>query len=238
MTNQDHADQDARLAGLIAAEDRAFALLEAIEARGIVRPGRTEKDVEKDILALAESDFGVEQHWHKRIVRAGINTLAVFAENPPVRVIGNDDVVFLDLGPVFDDWEADVGKTYAFGDDPKKHALVAELPRQFALIKAKLDAEPDITGADLYRHAVEGATAAGWTFGGAIAGHIVAEFPHARLPGERQIHHISAENPFPLSAPDPLGRARHWIIEVHLVAPDGSFGGFYERLAHGPNRER
>ena len=29
-----------------------------------------------------------------------------------------------------------------------------------------------------------------------------------------------------------LGRDRYWILEIHLSAPDGRFGGFYERLLH------
>jgi hypothetical protein len=230
-------DQDRRLLELIAAQNHAFAMFKIIEERKLIRPGRTEKEIEQDILVLAEKEFGVEQHWHKRIVRAGINTLYIFAEDPPVRTVERDDIVFLDLGPVFANWEADVGKTYAIGDDPQKHALIAELPRQFQRIKYRLEREPDITGAKLYEYAQNCALEAGWKFGGAIAGHIVAEFPHARLPGERQVHHISPENPLPLSYPDPFGRKRYWIIEVHLVSLCGKFGGFYERLVDSPSGE-
>jgi len=35
-----------------------------------MRPGRSETDVDQDIHTLAETGFGVKQHWHKRIVRA------------------------------------------------------------------------------------------------------------------------------------------------------------------------
>lgn len=226
----DITEQDRR-AALIAAEDRALALVERIVADGLIRPGRSERDIEQAIKQLAQDEFGVVQNWHKRIVRAGPNTLAIFADNPPVVTVAEEDIVFVDLGPVFGTWEADVGQSFAIGSDPARQALVAELPRQFALIDARLSAEPDITGADLYDYACLSAAAAGYRFGGQIAGHIVAEFPHARLPGTRQAHHISPANPLPLSDPDAHGRTRHWIIEVHLVDPDGRFGGFYERLA-------
>ncbi len=224
---------DGRLTELRAAEKKAFTMLSVIEDRNIVRAGRTEREIEQDILQIASGDFGIEQHWHKRIVRAGINTLAIFADNPPNLTVQSDDVVFVDLGPVFDDWEADIGKTYVVGNDPAKHALVAELPRQFALLQKKLLEEPDISGAELYSYARDCASDAGYRFGGMIAGHIVAEFPHARLPGERQAHHISPDNPLPLSNLDPMGNRRYWILEVHLISLDGSFGGFYERLASG-----
>ena len=78
---------------------------EAIESRRLIRAGRSETEVDQDIFVLAEKSFGVRQHWHKRIVRAGANTVC-FAENPPVREIANNDTVFLDLGPVFGEWEA------------------------------------------------------------------------------------------------------------------------------------
>lgn len=230
------SDASARLEDLIRAERNAFDLVRIIEDRGVIRSGRTEREIEQEILSIATNEFGIEQHWHKRIVRAGVNTLAIFAENPPVLTVKDDDIVFIDLGPVFDNWEADVGKSFVVGSNPDKVALVAELERQFDLVEDHLAANPHISGADLYRYACDAASAAGFKFGGQIAGHIVAEFPHARLPGSRQAHHISLENPCALSDLDPLGNKRYWIIEIHLVAPDGKFGGFYERLANKANR--
>ncbi len=219
-----------RLAALLAAEARALALLDEIEARGLIAPGRTEREVEADIRRLAEVAFKVERHWHKRIVRAGPNTLATASDDPDDRMIGADDIVFLDLGPVFADWEADVGRSYAIGPDPLKHRLVADLALQFEAVRGRFLANPDITGAELYEAAVRSAEAAGWRFGGQIAGHLVGEFPHARWPGEKRHGHIRPENPTRLRDPDALGRRRHWILEIHLVSPDGAFGGFYERL--------
>ena len=224
------ADDDARLAALMAAEARAIALLDAIEAAGLIAPGRSEEAVEQDIFRLAERDFGVGRHWHKRIVRSGPNTLATAGDNPPLRAIAADDIVFLDLGPVFAEWEADVGRSYAVGGDPRKHALCADLPRLFDAMKARFEADQDVTGAELYAFACETAEAAGWVFGGEIAGHLVSEFPHGRIPGHRRHPRIAADNPTRMRDPDGYGRRRFWIGEIHLVSVDGSFGGFYERL--------
>jgi Xaa-Pro dipeptidase len=218
------------LVELLAAEQKADALLDAIRARKLVRPGRRETDVDEDIYILARDSFGVTKHWHKRIVRSGPNTVRVFSENPPVRDIGEDDTVFLDLGPVFDEWEADVGRTYVMGNDPEKHRLCRDLPRVFDALKQYFDDRPDVTGAALYAYAQRCAEEAGWLFGGAIAGHIVGEFPHAHIPGDKDLYRISPANPGRLRDPDALGNTRHWIIEVHLVDRTRSWGGFYERL--------
>ena len=172
----------------------------------------------------------MEKHWHKRIVHAGVNGLATARENPPVLTIAEDDLVFLDLGPVFDEWEADVGRSYVVGNDPDKLRLVADLPVQFDKVKAQFDAHPDITGAELYAFACDSAAAAGWRFGGVIAGHIVGEFPHAHLPGDKDFYRINPENTTRLRDPDPNGNERFWILEIHLVDPAGRYGGFYERL--------
>lgn len=219
-----------RLGHLVAAETEALKLLDRIEALGLVAAGRTEREVEKDIYELAEREFGIEKHWHKRIVRAGLNTLATAADNPEVRTIADDDMVFVDLGPVLEEWEADVGRSYAIGPDARKHALCRALPQQFETVRKRFLEDPEITGAALYDYACKEARAAGWGFGGKIAGHIVGKFPHARLPGPKQVNHISPENPDRLRDPDGLGQKRHWILEIHLVDPSGTFGGFYERL--------
>ena len=226
---QEQTTQSDRRAALVAAEQRASTLFDEIERRGLVRAGRTERDVEQEIYAIALQQFGVEKHWHKRIARAGANTLTLAADNPPVRDIEQDDIVYLDLGPVFEDWEADLGRTYILGNHPGA-PLVDALPVVLDRVQSHYHASPDITGAELYAFAQQAAAEAGWIFGGAIAGHLVSEFAHALIPGDKNLNRIYPGNPKRMRDPDELGRERHWILEIHLVEPAGLYGGFYERL--------
>jgi Xaa-Pro aminopeptidase len=222
--------QHGRRAELEAAQEKALGLFAAIEAGRLIAPGRTETAVAEAIFALAEARFGVAQHWHRQIVRSGPNTLTTAADYPEPRTIEADDTVYVDLGPVFEAWEADIGRTYAVGWDPEKHRLVADLPRVFDQVRAHYRASPEITGAELYTFAQSAADARGWLFGGAIAGHLVGEFPHSRWPGERPQMVIWPANTAPMRLPDHLGRERHWILEIHLVDRDRTFGGFHEQL--------
>ena len=226
-------DSDIRK-GLEAAEARGNAMFDAVERAGIIRAGKTEKQIEDEIYILAKKDFGVDVHWHKRLVRTGINTVCVYAEDPESREVGPEDTLFLDLGPVFASanakWEADLGRSYAPGSDPQKKRLVADLPRLFDVVKAHYDLTPDITGEELYAHAQKVADEAGWIFGGGIAGHIVGEFPHAQLIPGREEHRITTGNTKRMRDPDANGHERHWILEIHLVDRTRSWGGFYERL--------
>jgi len=223
--------KNARRAQLESAEAKGVAMLDAIERAGFIAPGRLETEVDEDIRALAERDFGVTVNWHKRLVRSGPNTLCTFHEKPPVRALQPEDTVYLDLGPVFEEWEADLGRSYALGTDPEKKRLVADLPRLFEVVKAHYDSSPDITGAELYAFAQKAAADAGWLFGGKISGHIVGEFPHIqRIPGEPDLHRIAPANPKRMRDPDDNGDERHWILEIHLTDKARTFGGFYERL--------
>jgi Xaa-Pro dipeptidase len=124
-----------RRVALVEADRRAETLFDEIEKRALVRAGRTEREVEQEIYAIALQQFGVEKHWHKRIVRAGANTLTIAADNPPVRSIETDDIVYVDLGPVFEDWEADLSRTYILGNHPGR-PLVEALPIVFERVQA------------------------------------------------------------------------------------------------------
>ena len=225
MTNENE-----RSAALLAAEQKAFALFDAIEAARLIAPGKSESELDREIYALAAGRFGVTRHWHKRVVRVGANTVCIFAETPPERTIEANDIVYLDLGPVFADWEADVGRSYVLGNDPQKKKLVADLPRIFDIVQAHYRASPQITGAELYAFAQKAAADAGWLFGGVIAGHIIGEFPHAQIPGDKDLTRIAPANPTRMCEPDGNRRGKHWILEIHLVDKARTFGGFYERL--------
>lgn len=224
------ASEAVRLDALIAAERRAFALLDAVAAAGVIAAGRTELEIERAIFAIAAREFGVRAHWHERVVRAGINALCIAGELAPDRRVARDDIVFLDLGPVFGDWEADVGRSYAVGDDPERHRLVADLEIVFDAVRRRFEEDADMTGAGLYAAACEEAGRRGWRFGGRIAGHLVGRYPYARSPAGKDGGRASPANMQRMRDPDPLGQRRHWILEIHLVSLDGDFGGFYERL--------
>ena len=112
-----------RAAALLQAQQKADQLFKQVEAQGIIRSGVLESRINQDIYDLAERMFGISTYWHKRIVRAGSNTLAPYDENPPDLTVGEDDIVFLDLGPVFEAWEADFGRTFVMGSDPLKLKL-------------------------------------------------------------------------------------------------------------------
>src|SRR5580704_15879725 len=154
--------------GLMDAQRKAEALFAETQAQNLIRPGAKESEINENIYAIAESIYGISRYWHKRIVRAGPNTLAPYDENPPDLTVGEDDIVFLDLGPVFEDWEADFGRTYVVGNDPRKHKLCRDIEEAFASGKRYFQEHPEITAAELCAYAQQLAVQYGWEYGGRI----------------------------------------------------------------------
>ncbi|AWW35522.1 M24 family metallopeptidase [Streptomyces cadmiisoli] len=223
-------DESTRAARLLDAQAKAERLFAVIEKRGLVAPGAGERAVSDRVRDLADELFGTTRHWHKRIVRSGPNTLRPYRENPPDRVIGEDDIVFADFGPIFEDYEADFGRTFVLGDDPVKHRLRDDLSEIFAAGKRYFTKHDDITGKQLYAEVERYAAEAGWALGGWHAGHLVGEFPHERIDGAETESYITPDNDTPLRRTDKAGQTCHWILEVHLVDREREFGGFYEEL--------
>jgi Xaa-Pro aminopeptidase len=221
---------DATAQSLLDAQNTAAALFGAVVSEGLIQPGKSESELSVDIHALAKARFGLRRHWHKRVVRAGANTLLTYHDESADRRILADDIVYLDLGPVFEEWEADFGRTYALGADPAKHRLIADLSVAFRSGKDLFQRTPDLTAGQLYDHVAALATAAGWEFGAPTAGHLIGQFPHERAPGDSRRFSIRHGNSLPLREPDRNGRPRHWILEIHFVDRQLEIGGFLEEL--------
>jgi Xaa-Pro dipeptidase len=212
------------------AQKHADELFRAVERNGLIRVGMRESELNQEIYDLAQRMFGISTYWHKRIVRAGENTLAPYDENPPDLKLQEDDIIFLDLGPVFEEWEADFGRTFVIGRDPAKLKLQGDIAKAFAEGKKYFKEHPEITAAELYGHAVELARKYGWEYGGPIAGHLLGQFPHERIPNDMVTLYVHPKNPRKMREVGPDGLERHWILEIHFVDREKKIGGFYEEL--------
>jgi Xaa-Pro dipeptidase len=215
---------------LLSAQRKAEDLFAKVVATGLIRPGVLESELSQEIHELAKRDFGLRRHWHKRVVRAGPNTVLTYHSEPPDRRLAQDDVVYLDFGPLFDEWEADYGRTYVLGNDPLKHKLVADIETAFKRGKQRFMEDTGLTAGGLYDYVNGLAVAAGWEFAAPTAGHLVGHFPHETAPGDQPRFSIRHGNPINLREPDASGERRHWILEIHFANAARTFGGFCEEL--------
>jgi Xaa-Pro aminopeptidase len=218
----------ARAEAVGARYDRAMML----EARRRTRDAITEVSraivpgmAETDALAMTRRvlrEAGLLRGWHAIHVRFGVNTLKNFGEpSEPGVVLGDNDIFFIDVGPVWKDWEADAGETFVVGCDEEMQRIARDVHLVFDRVQQRWR-EEGLTGQALYREAVRIAESLGWQLNLDMSGHRLAEFPHAA-------HHKGslAEAPF-------VPSAGLWMLEVQICHPVRPFSAFFEDLLLAP----
>lgn len=212
------------------AETKAEKLFKEVEIRNLIQPGVSEKDLNDAVYNIAFEMYGIKKYWHKRIVRAGPNTLHPYRENPPNLTLQDDDIVFFDFGPVFEDWEADFGRTYVIGNDQTKLRLKKDIEKAWHLGKSHFDSNLDITGNQLYQFILKLGTDLGWEYPQVHCGHLIGNFPHEKIQGNELENYIHPENNIRMRDSDKNGNCRDWILEIHFIDKVRQIGGFFEQL--------
>lgn len=199
---------------MLGARERAWAGLRDIASR--IVPGMTEPDAQA--LAKERLDAaGMERIWHPSLIRIGANTLKTFRErSAPDTVLGESDIFFVDLGPVFDGHEGDVGDTFVVGNDPTMHAC-AEAAREL-FVRGAARWHEGVSGVALYEYVSAEAQAMGWRLNHATKGHRVGDYPHA-------VHKAGSLGDFDATPVPGL-----WILEIQIAHPALPIGAFYEDL--------
>ncbi len=194
---------------------RTWAAAYEIAAR--LTPGITEDDALKTASEVL-TERGLRKGWHKIVVRVGPNTLKHFHDpSEPGVALEDNDIFFVDIGPIFGGGEGDVGVTVAVGDDPDMHGAVADVRALWDEVR-RMWVDEGLSGSALYEFADSRATAMGWQLNLGLAGHRLSDFPHkARYTGTMS----SVEFP-PTSG--------LWVLEIHIRHPERKFGAFFEDL--------
>ena len=213
------------------AEQQAKALFNAAEERALIKPGKLESELRAEMVALAKDIFGIEEYWHKKIIRTGINTLHPYSGNPPDRMIEKDDILFADFGPIFQGYEADLGRTWVLGNNPLKLKLKRDVDLAWQQARAWYFQQREVTGAAYFHYLTALAKQYGWAFGGDIGGHIVGRFPHEQPDDPADLGlDVHPNNHSSILLPDKAGNSRHWILEIQFVDRVNNVGGFFEQL--------
>jgi Xaa-Pro dipeptidase len=116
------------------------------------------------------------------------------------------------------------------GSDPLKHKLRADVSLAFVEGKRHFNENPNITASELYRYAQSLAEQFCWKFGGPIAGHLIGQFPHENIAGDKVTLYVHPDSHLLMRSLDEQGQRRHWILEIHFVDKERQIGGFYEEL--------
>ncbi len=216
---------------LINAEIITIQLFEAVEKNNLIIAGKSEAQLAAEVSDLAFEKFGIRDYWHKKIVRTGVNTLATYSENPSNKIIQQEDILFIDFGPIVEGYEADLGRTYVIGNNATKLKLKKDVEKAWYEIQRWFQMQITLKASELFQYVVDKAIEYGWTFGGEIAGHIVGAFPHEQ-PGDLKSLEldIHPQNHNDMFLPDANGNQRHWILELQFIDKEKKIGGYFEQL--------
>ena len=109
------------------------------------------EDQAREYAADVLQSMGLRKGWHKILVRCGPNTAKNFGEaSSPGVILGEDDVFFVDIGPVFEGIEGDAGRlTFVVGDDSDMVRAPAIFKGLWRVVRDHWRDEGS-SGADLY----------------------------------------------------------------------------------------
>ncbi|MEP6618982.1 MAG: M24 family metallopeptidase [bacterium] len=213
------------------AEQKGKELFNTVEERGLIVSGKLESELSKEVVDLAKDVFGIEDYWHKKIVRTGPNTMQPFDGNPPDRLIQENDILFLDFGPIVEGWECDLGRTYVLGNDPLKLKLKSDVEGAWQEARDWYRQQTSLTGAEFFTYVMDLTKRYGYEFGNVIAGHLVGRFPHEQPDDPNDLcFDIHPQNHSSILLLDKHGNTRNWILEIQFVDRANNIGGFFEQL--------
>lgn len=201
---------------LQAARDKTLALLN--ETASLLKPGMRESEA-RELLAQLQVRRGAEKNWHPPQIRFGESTLNFFGlKSKEDVVLKETDIFFMDIGPIFDGHEGDVGRTFTVGDNPEFKKCAEDVKKLWCKVRDQWS-NSGMSGAELYRFAGQEAERLGWKLSLQKAnGHRIADYPHAaRFRGS-----IEGWESHPQS--------HRWILEMQIRHPEKPFGAFYEDL--------
>lgn len=186
--------------------------------RAMLRPGMTEKQA----IQMANAYFaqqGVRKFWHQTHIRFGRSTVLGFDDDYLNSVtLKEDDIFYIDIGPVWNGIEGDCGDTFVIGNRPECEKITADVKILFDDVQNHWR-RTQVTGVQLYEFAQQQTEKMGYKMHPSyVKGHRLSEFSHALY---------SHLNMFDLEfAP----ASERWVLELQICHPSMEFGAFYEDL--------
>jgi Xaa-Pro aminopeptidase len=215
MFNEEKFGEKFSLEVMRAGQVRAWQLL--LDMASQFRAGMSEEEaliLAKDLM----NKYQVEKNWHKVNIRFGENTLKTFSESSaPNTILQENDLFFIDLGPVWNNHEADVGATFFVGNNLQYKDISLKVKQIFEMTKSAWR-EKKLSGREIYQFAKKTTEDFGYELNFKMDGHRLSDFPHA-------VYFKGGLEEFDQH---PIPDA--WILEIQIKHPKLPFGAFYEDI--------
>jgi hypothetical protein len=187
------------------------------EIIGQIRPGRSESEVYSKSLEIYQ-DHGIKKSWHNPYIKFGKNTSLTYScKKTEDLILAEEDIAFVDIGPIWGQTEGEVGKTIVFGSnkifwDLKYNSeLLFEMGLEFYRAK-------NPTGIEMQSFINQKAHELGYKNLLESSGHLIGLFSHSAVWNKGIGHFDQAMSP------------GIWILEIHIKHPNLPYGAFYEDI--------
>jgi Xaa-Pro aminopeptidase len=202
-------------AELIQCQKVAWEILN--ELSEFIKPGVKESQA-RDYYFEICNRRNILKHWHPPQIRFGESTVLPFGAKTEDKTLQQQDLFFLDIGPIVNGYEGDVGKTLSVGNNDELEKLALASREVFEGVKLHW-AKHNISGNKLYLFASNLAQEKGYELAlQGASGHRISDFPHA-------IHFRGK-----LKDVDFEIAANRWILEIHLINRRLNRGAFFEDM--------
>jgi Xaa-Pro aminopeptidase len=186
------------------------------ELSSFITPGMTEEDAHAQYKNLCKK-YAVEKQWHPPKIRFGPNTLKHFKEPSDPYQLQEEDLFFIDIGPVIEGHEADYGESFVIGNQFEHKQITQASKTVFEEVQNFWQTEA-VSGPLLYEFARSRARFHGHELNMHSDGHRIGDFPH----------HVYFRGG--LAECDERVIPDAWILEIHLSHPGNKFGAFFEDI--------
>ena len=147
------------------------------EISKIIKPGITETKARAKAQEIY-AKYGIKKSWHKPYIYFGMNTILNFMDKPKEeKTLQEEDLAYIDIGPIIDGVEGDAGHTLVFGNNSLFNELKFQSEKIFNL-GVDFWRKNNPTGIELYKHIHKLTEEAGFIFNLNPAGHLIGSFPH------------------------------------------------------------
>lgn len=214
MENIEGVGENFSVEKFMLARDKTKEVVEKVAAS--VYTGMTEKDGHQLIDDVLR-EYGATKKWHPNKFRIGTNTTKSFREKSEEVTLKENDLFFIDIGPVFDDHEGDYGDTFIHGSNTDFEKISMACREVFNEAAAAFKSQA-LSGEKLYSYAGTKAKELGFELNLNMTGHRLGDFPHAVFFKGK------------LAEMDFTPKKDLWVLEIQIVHPSGEYGAFFEDL--------
>lgn len=187
-----------------------------------IEVGMTEKDGQALVKSVF-SEFDITKFWHPTKFRMVTDTTKTFRDLPDENLkVADLDMVFIDIGPIIENHEADFGRTVVLnksgGALNPEHVKLARASEEIFRATEKHWQQTGATGIKLFEYAQNKTAELGYRLDHRMAGHRLGDFPHQVF----SKHKLFEFEQSPLKD--------IWVLEIHIVDDKNQRGSFFEDI--------